>query len=110
MVCYDAPMAKKAPAKKSSAKKAPVKKAKKAGVKPTGKLTTKRRNALKPSKFGLPPTKDEAGKYPMPDKSHASNAKARASQQLKKGNLSKTEYDKIVRKADKILYGVAKKK
>lgn len=43
----------------------------------------------------------------MPDKSHAANAKARAKQQLEKGNLSKKEYEAIVRKANKILYGKA---
>ena len=62
-------------------------------------LTTKKRNAEPKSDFGLPDEK----KYPMPDKSHARNAKARASQQVKKGNLSKTDEAKIDRKADKVL-------
>jgi hypothetical protein len=39
----------------------------------------------------------------MPDESHARNAKARASQQRKKGNLSAAEERKIDRKADAIL-------
>jgi hypothetical protein len=39
----------------------------------------------------------------MPDKSHAANAKARASQQHDKGNLSAADEKKIDRKADKIL-------
>jgi hypothetical protein len=39
----------------------------------------------------------------MPDKSHARNAKARASQQVKKGNLTGAEKAKIDRKADRIL-------
>jgi len=39
----------------------------------------------------------------MPDESHARNAKARASQQEKKGNLTKAEKTKIGRKADEIL-------
>ena len=39
----------------------------------------------------------------MPDKSHARNAKARASQQAKKGNLTTAEKKQIDRKADKIL-------
>jgi len=51
------------------------------------------------SKFGLP----DEHKYPMPDKSHARNAKARASQQHNKGNLSAADEKKIDRKADKIL-------
>ena len=62
-------------------------------------LSTKKRNAEPKSDFGLP---DER-KYPMPDKSHARNAKARASQQEKKGNLTAAEKKKIDRKADKIL-------
>lgn len=63
------------------------------------KLTTKKRNALKGGTFGLPGER----KYPMPDKNHAKNAKARASQQVKKGNLSSAEKAKIDRKADRIL-------
>ena len=47
-------------------------------------LSEKKRDNLADSKFGLP----EEHKYPMPDKSHARNAKARASQQEKKGNLT----------------------
>ena len=62
-------------------------------------LDEKDRDKLKESQFGLP---DER-KYPMPDASHARNAKARASQQVKKGNLSKSDEQKIDRKADKIL-------
>ena len=62
-------------------------------------LTEHKRDAEPKSDFGLP---DER-KYPMPDKSHARNAKARASQQEKKGNLSSAEKKKIDRKADRIL-------
>jgi hypothetical protein len=62
-------------------------------------LTEKKRDNMDDSKFGLP----EEHKYPMPDKSHARNAKARASQQVKAGNLTKTEKTKIDRKADRIL-------
>jgi len=39
----------------------------------------------------------------MPDKAHARNAKSRAAQAQKVGNLSKTEQERIDRKADKIL-------
>jgi ABC-type thiamine transport system substrate-binding protein len=63
------------------------------------KLTTKARAAIPKSQFGLPAQK----KYPMPDKSHAANAKARATQQVKKGNLSKSQAKVIDRKADKVL-------
>ena len=62
-------------------------------------LSEKKRDKLKSSTFGLP---DER-KYPMPDKSHARNAKARAAQQIKKGNLTKAEEKKIDRKADRVL-------
>ena len=53
----------------------------------------------KKSQFGLP----EERKYPMPDKSHARNAKARAAQQEKKGTITATEEKKIDRKADRVL-------
>ena len=63
------------------------------------KLSEKQRDKLPDSKFGLP----EEHKYPMPDESHARNAKARAAQQKEKGNLSASDKAKIDRKADKIL-------
>ena len=62
-------------------------------------LNENKRDHLKESTFGLP----EERKYPMPDKSHAANAKARASQQVHEGNLSKADQERIDRKADKIL-------
>lgn len=62
-------------------------------------LTEKKRDSLADSTFGLP----DEHKYPMPDKSHARNAKARASQQEAKGNLTVSEKAKIDRKADRIL-------
>ena len=62
-------------------------------------LTEKKRDNMADSKFGLP----DEHKYPMPDKSHAANAKARASQQVKKGNLTASEKKKIDSKADRIL-------
>jgi hypothetical protein len=62
-------------------------------------LDEKHRDKLKSSQFGLP---DER-KYPMPDESHARNAKARAAQQVKQGNLSKSDEHKIDRKADRVL-------
>ena len=65
------------------------------------KLTVKKRNELKTSTFGLASER----KYPMPDKSHAANAKARASQQVAKGNLSTSAKAKIDAKANKILKG-----
>lgn len=63
------------------------------------KLKAKERNKLPKSDFGLPGEK----KYPMPDKSHAANAKARATQQVKKGNLSPSSKAKIDAKANRVL-------
>ena len=62
-------------------------------------LSPESREHLPTQEFGLP----EERKYPMPDREHAGNAKARAKQQLDKGNLSRADYDKICRKADRIL-------
>ena len=70
-------------------------------------LTQTQRDKLKKSQFGLPGKR----KYPMPDKKHAANAKARAKQQRKKGKLSRSAYNKIVAKANRMLkHGKAKKK
>jgi len=72
-------------------------------------LSASKRAKMPAKEFGLPEkarTKDqkkETGNYPMPDKAHARNAKSRAAQQHKAGNLTKKELDKIDRKADKIL-------
>ena len=62
-------------------------------------LSTKARKKLAKSSFGLPGSRS----YPMPDRSHAANAKARASQMLSAGKLSKSSYAKIVAKANKKL-------
>lgn len=63
------------------------------------KLTTKARKALPKKTFGEPGER----KYPMPDKAHAANAKARATQMEKKGKLSEGEKEKIDAKANKVL-------
>ncbi len=63
------------------------------------KLTSKARSAIPKKEFGLPGEK----KYPMPDKSHAANAKARASQMVSAGKLSKSSESKIDAKANKVL-------
>ena len=39
----------------------------------------------------------------MPDRRHAANAKARATQQRKRGNLTSAQHEKITKKADRIL-------
>ncbi len=69
------------------------------------KLTTAARKRIPKEQFGLPKQK----KYPMPDKSHAANAKARATQMVKAGKLSAASKAKIDAKANKIL-GKSKKK
>ena len=63
------------------------------------KLSDKQRDKLPDSQFGLP----EERKYPMPDKAHARNAKARAAQQEEKGTISTADERKIDRKADQVL-------
>jgi hypothetical protein len=69
-----------------------------------GKLSARERKALPGSAFGLPKSRE----YPMPDSSHASNAKARAKTELDRGNISRAQYRRIVRKADRILQECAK--
>jgi hypothetical protein len=72
-------------------------------------LSDKKRENLPARDFGLPEKartrsqKKESGNYPMPDKARARNAKARAAQQRDAGNLTKSEEERIDRKADKIL-------
>jgi len=43
------------------------------------KLTAAARKHIAPSKFGVPSKAPKPGSYPMPDRSHAVNAMARAS-------------------------------
>jgi hypothetical protein len=63
------------------------------------KLTTAKKKAEPEKEFGLP----EERKYPMPDKSHARNAKARASQMEREGKLSAADKKKIDTKANRVL-------
>lgn len=63
------------------------------------KLTAAKRKKIPKSEFGMPGEK----KYPMPDKSHARNAKARASEMERKGKISKSTESKIDAKANKVL-------
>jgi hypothetical protein len=62
------------------------------------KLTSKGRNSLSKSQFAGP-----GRSYPVPDKSHAANAKARASQMVKAGKLSPGSKAKIDAKANRVL-------
>ena len=63
------------------------------------KIMAKKRNKLKKSTFGLPGSR----KFPMPDREHAINAKARATQMEEKGNLSPSSAAKIKAKANKVI-------
>ena len=74
------------------------------------RLSTKTRKSMSKKEFGLPAKKGKGGEnkagkgaYPMPDREHAANAKARATQMEKKGKLSAANKAKIDRKANKIL-------
>lgn len=59
------------------------------------KLTAAARKHLKPSQFaGLHDS------YPIPDRSHAANAKARATQQWEAGKLSSGQREKIFARAN----------
>lgn len=61
-------------------------------------LTTKQRQALKKSQFAGP------GKsYPVPDKAHAINAKARAAQAVNDGRMPESTAKKIDAKANKVI-------
>ncbi len=74
-------------------------------------LSAAGRKKIPTSKFGLPAKaktaagKAASGSYPMPDKAHAANAKARAAQQVAKGNLSSGQKARIVAKANRVLKG-----
>lgn len=62
------------------------------------KLTAGRRNALKDSQFAGP---DRS--YPIPDASHAANAKSRATQAVNAGRISPSTKAHIDAKANKKL-------
>ena len=63
------------------------------------KLTAAARKRIPSSEFGLPKSR----KYPMENRSHAANAKARATQMVKTGRLSASSAAKIRAKANRIL-------
>ena len=62
-------------------------------------LRSRTRDKLPKSEFGLPGSR----KYPMPNASHAANAKARATQMVKAGKLSPASKAQIDAKANRIL-------
>lgn len=74
------------------------------------RLTTAQRKRIPKSEFGLPSRAKKGkrggtprGAFPMPDKEHAQNAKARAVQGMEGGTLSKSAGAKVIAKANKIL-------
>lgn len=72
---------------------------------PVSKLTTKMRKKLPKKAFALPADR----KFPVQDAAHAANAKARATQMVKKGKLSPSSKAKIDAKANKALEKAKKK-
>jgi hypothetical protein len=63
------------------------------------KLNARQRDNLPAKEFAEP----EKRAYPIENEAHARNAKARASQAVKAGRLSKAEERRIDRKADDVL-------
>jgi hypothetical protein len=62
-------------------------------------LSTGKRDKLPAKAFAEP----EKRAYPIEDKAHARNAKARASQAVKAGRMSKAQEARIDKKADAVL-------
>jgi hypothetical protein len=73
------------------------------------KLTARMRAKLPTRAFGLPEkarteqARKQTGNYPVPDRGHAISAKRRARKQRDAGNLSKDEFERVNRKADRVL-------
>jgi hypothetical protein len=63
------------------------------------KLSTAARNKMPASQFALPAKRA----FPVPDASHAANAKARATQAVNAGRMSPATAGKIDAKANKVL-------
>ena len=80
------------------------------------KLSARARAKLPPKAFGLPEkartekARKETGNYPMPDRGHAISAIRRSARERERGNLTKDEFDRINRKAEKVLKKSSKKK
>jgi len=64
-------------------------------------LTAAERRRLPRREFAEP----EKRKYPIPDRAHAGNAKARARQAVKAGRMTRAEQQRINARADLMLYG-----
>lgn len=68
------------------------------------RLTAAQRKALPKSDFAVPSKAPGPGSYPIPDRAHAANAKARAA-----ANASPAVQKQVVAKANRVL-GHSKKK
>ena len=64
------------------------------------RLSVSKRRSLPRAKFGLPSLR----KYPIDTRRRAANAKARATQQYHRGNLTLRELQMIHSRADRVLY------
>lgn len=62
------------------------------------KLNAAKRNALSKKDFAGP---DRS--YPVEDREHAANAKARATEMYRRGSINDAEYKKIIDKANAVL-------
>jgi hypothetical protein len=69
-------------------------------------LKAARRKKLKSNQFGLPGSR----KYPMDTKARAINAKARATQAVKKGRMSPSTAGRIKAKANRVIARKGKRK
>jgi hypothetical protein len=68
------------------------------------KLTIEKRKKLPAKKFSL----EKERKYPINDRAHAANAKARATQMYNKGKLSKSKMEEVHREANAVLKKTAR--
>lgn len=70
-----------------------------------GRLKAAERKKLPDKDFAL----KKERKYPVEDRSHAANAKSRASEEERKGRLTKSQERTVDRAADRILKGEKRK-
>jgi hypothetical protein len=80
------------------------------------KLSARQRANLPPKAFGLPErarterARRESGNYPIPDRDHAISALRRSERERARANLTKDEFERIQRKAKRMLKKKKKKK
>jgi hypothetical protein len=73
------------------------------------KLSARQRANLPPKAFGLPErartkeARQQSGNYPIPDRDHAISALRRSDRERERGNLTQDEFDRIQRKAKRML-------